>query len=99
MKLKNLLPDFADDHASLWIVGGDEILARNNGGRGWEKKVGRCSQCGKCCKKCPYLKEASPGVFYCKPPQEHAWQGKPWGCVHGSGESIEGCTIKYKKVK
>ncbi len=99
MKLKNLLPEFAKEKTTLWLMGGNEVLARNKGGRGWEKKVGRCSQCGKCCGKCPYLKETAPGYFVCSPPEEHPWQGQPWACVRGSGENIEGCTIKYKKVK
>lgn len=94
--LKLTLPDWIDEKTNLFLVGGNEVIARNVGSRGWEIKTSRCNQCGECCKgKCDHLKETAPGYFVCGNPD-----GQPWACVRGSGEDLgeKVCSIRFERV-
>jgi len=57
-------------------------------------KTGRCSRCGKCCKKIGCKKLVfRDGFWTCDDGL------MPSFCVHGTGKGIIGCTVKFEEQK
>lgn len=105
------LPDWASEKSMIFIVGGNEVLARYKfKDIGWEVKTGRCSNCGQCCfgsKDNPewfaYDSEKGCKFLELEPGQTDKYictnRDEPWHCVRGSGGGKGKCTIRFEKVE
>jgi hypothetical protein len=103
------LPEWVDEKARVFLVGGNEVIARKRGEGPWEVKTRRCDQCGLCCRNAaaewPW-KDAKRDCSYLE--LGHVMDGKeiwrcahpeqPWSCVRGSGEDLgpENCCIRFE---
>ncbi len=108
--IADILPAFASEKTVLYIIDpGQEVLARSlDSGVTWEKKAGRCDNCGNCCvvdidgvpNRCPYLVETAPNNFVCQFSQNSPYQfGTPSDCVRGNGTGDNvGCSITFEAV-
>jgi len=96
--IKDFLPDWVNEKSMLFLVAGNEIVARYKYGY-WEVKESRCGRCGLCCAEdgCDFLKvehveEDGHKVYRCANPDI------PWHCVRGTGQKFSQCKVRFKKI-
>lgn len=102
------LPDWVEEeHRSIYVLAGIELVAYRVPGESWKIKIGRCNMCGKCCMnlkkhvfplidgKCVYLQK--------EPGNNPMWRcglgiRRPFGCCVGVPQKVPECTEKYKEA-
>ena len=104
MKLN--LPEWTKGRG-IYVVAGIECVMRNRG-EGWERKVSRCSMCGRCCgttpsgvktketEMCQYLVPyGGEGKMICA-----LGSRRPFECCVSDGldAGIEECSVRWEKV-
>lgn len=104
MKIELELPDWADER-TLFVMAGLEMVAFKEPNKPWMIKTGRCSQCGRCCKRLNdrfvFPVEDGRCVHLVKRPAENKYLCglgfyRPIGCSTGRPRSIPECTEKFE---
>lgn len=89
---------------NIYIFAGSSPVMRRYRKTGiWERKVGECNRCGKCCKA---IREDHPlgskeGCRYLSDQGSEMLCGleifRPFGCAIADPEGIETCTVKWEQ--
>ena len=101
MKIELDLPDWTEER-HIRIFAGLEEVARKLHGKPLEIKVGRCQQCGECCKRmaggpCNHLVYSDGhGNHRCKP--NGIEYDRPFSCASGDGAGKPYCSVRWEKV-
>ena len=105
-KIEIDLPDWADERA-VYVMAGVELVAYKLPGKPLMIKTGRCSQCGRCCKRLNdnfiFPVEDGRCVHLEKRPAESKYlcglgSFRPVGCSIGMARNIPECTEKFEEL-
>ena len=92
MKIEIEIPDWVGkEKRAIWIMAGIEAVASKMPWEDfWEVKTGRCSSCGRCCKKisCKHLIDNQCRFSDCR----------PFSCCIYKSLNIKECTQKFERV-
>lgn len=105
MRIKNLEIPEEYDGRTVFVMVGIELFAYKELGKPWMIKTGRCSQCGRCCKRLKdgfiFPTEDGRCTHLVKRPAENKYlcglgSYRPIGCSTGRARNIPECTEKFE---
>ena len=97
MKIEIELPKWTEERVIHVLAGIERVAYKYPWEKSFKVKTGRCSMCGRCCKKidCEHL-EKEPG-------DNDKWRCslgtmRPYNCCVSRPRKIKECTVEFKEI-